>query len=310
MAECPFCGSPVTSHLISHGGTCPRCLAEIPGEDAATDPGAEVRAARERHDRRWITYRNYFLSAGAIGTVSLAGIAAITLALWPKPEVAALLDFDTLDFPMPEVVASEAMAVVPNTNDRIATTAAPPRPGSRPSATSATRFAPGQPIGGGTAGASDLADARGAETTGTRSRSGTGDVSGPSLALSPAVGSRPAVDLSLKAPRVRRDDNLVLSDPDAIRQMIGEYMREQIPQLNGCYDRRLKVHPNLGGRWKLQFVVDRDGDVEDAVVEPIEVSDAELEACIVSHVEREWEFGKVAMNQPVSRTLRFQPPRL
>ena len=310
MAECPFCGSPVTSHLVSHGGTCPRCLAEIPGEEAATDPGAEIRAARERHDRRWITYRNYFLSAGAIGTVSVAGIVAITLALWPKPQVAALLDFDKLDFPMPEVVASEAMAVVPPADDRIATVQAPPRPGTKPSATSATRFAPGQPIAGGTADAGDLADARGAETTGARTRTGTADPAGPSLGLSPAVGPRPTADLSLQAPRVRRDDNLVLSDPDAIRQMIGEYMREQIPQLNGCYDRRLKVDPGLGGRWKLQFVVDRDGSVEHAVVEPIEIADAELEACIVSHVEREWEFGKVAMNQPVSRTLRFQPPQL
>ena len=309
MAECPFCGSPVTRHLVAHGGTCPRCLAEIPGEEAATDPGAEVRAARERHDRRWITYRNHALSAATVGTVAVAGITAITLALWPEPEVAALLDFDRLDFPMPEVVASEAMAVVPAGQDD-GITRVPPPAGSRPTATSATRFAPNQPASGGTAGANDLADARGADTTRTRTRSGTAEVGSPALALSPAVGQRPSVDLSLQAPRVRRDDNLVLSDPDAIRQMIGEYMREQIPQLNGCYDRRLKVQPNLGGRWKLQFVVDRNGDVEDAVVDPIEVADAELEECIVHHVEREWEFGKVAMNQPVSRTLRFQPPKL
>jgi hypothetical protein len=187
---------------------------------------------------------------------------------------------------------------------------ATPPPAKKPTATGASRFAPPRPIDGEAAGAADLAEAGATSGSTTRTRSGTADPTAPSLALSPAVGQRGSIDLSLQAPRVRRDDNLVLSDPDAIRQMIGEYMREQIPQLNGCYDRRLKVVPALGGRWKLQFVVDRSGEVEDAVVEPIEMADPELEACIVHHVEREWEFGKVAMNQPVSRTLRFQPPRL
>ena len=38
--------------LVTFGGTCPKCFAEIPGEEAATDPGADVRAAIERRAAR------------------------------------------------------------------------------------------------------------------------------------------------------------------------------------------------------------------------------------------------------------------
>jgi hypothetical protein len=313
LAECPFCGSAVARTLLADGGTCPKCLAEIPGEEAPTDPGAEIRAALERRDRRWVTVRNAVLSTSAVAVVTIAGIVAITLALWPKPEVAALLDFDTLDFPMPEVVGSEtAMAVV---KPRLEVVRASPgvsrtiTVGPAPSVSGASRYAPPGGSAGGTATANDLPGNTVAEApAGTRgTRSGTAGPSGPALGISPTAGSRSGVSLGLEAPRVRRDDNLVLSDPDAIRQMIGEYMAEQIPQLNVCYDRRLKASPALRGRWRLQFTVNREGEVEHAMVEAIERSDQELEKCIASHVEREWEFGKVAMAQPVSRTLRFQP---
>jgi hypothetical protein len=301
LAECPFCGSALARNLLADGGTCPKCLAEIPGEEAPTDPGAEIRAALERRDRRWVTVRNAVLSTSAIGIVAIAGVVAITLALWPEPEVAALLDFDTLDFPMPEVVGSEtAMAVVKPRPDVVRTT---------PAVSGASRFTPPGGVAGGTATANDLPGSTVAVAPdGPRgSRSGTAGPTGPALGISPTAGSRSGVSLALDTPKVRRDDNLVLSDPDAIRQMIGEYMAEQIPQLNVCYDRRLKASPTLRGRWKLQFTVNRNGEVEHAVVEAIERSDQELEKCIATHVAREWEFGKVAMDQPVSRTLRFQP---
>ena len=56
MGPCPFCGKGVERDILVNGGRCPHCLIEIPGEEAATNPGegalaqqaAESRAARPR----------------------------------------------------------------------------------------------------------------------------------------------------------------------------------------------------------------------------------------------------------------------
>ena len=55
-----------------YGGPCPKCFAEIPGEEAPTDPGAEARAIQERKDRRGATIRAF---------VGLAAMAAVAIGL-------------------------------------------------------------------------------------------------------------------------------------------------------------------------------------------------------------------------------------
>ena len=47
MGACPFCKGDVDEDILTFGGRCPRCLIEIPGEEAPTDPGGEARAAQE-----------------------------------------------------------------------------------------------------------------------------------------------------------------------------------------------------------------------------------------------------------------------
>ena len=44
MGQCPFCKNQVSAELLRDGGACPHCLNDIPGEDAATDPGVALRA--------------------------------------------------------------------------------------------------------------------------------------------------------------------------------------------------------------------------------------------------------------------------
>lgn len=320
MAECPFCGSSASEDLITYGGTCPKCFAEIPGEEAPTDPGAEVRAVQERRDRRRATFRAALGLAAMLAIVGCAGVTALTVVLWPEPEVAEMLDFDTLDFPMPEIVATDDRPDAGGTQVAVAA----PQPGTAPKAGSsggsrptssggasgAEKFAKGgSPIADGGASAADLGGDGVASTEGPRGlRTGTGPAA-PDMNLAGPTSSQRAgiADLSLEAPKVRRDDNLVLDDPDAIRDMIGEYMVQYIPALNVCYDRRLKVVPSLKGRWLLNFTVTTSGKVKAASVKAEDGGDPELEQCLVEHIEDNWKFGKISRDQPVRRTLRFQP---
>lgn len=282
LAECPFCGSEVTDDLVSFGGTCPKCFAEIPGEEAATDPGVDVRNAQERRDRRRASFRTMASLAVLLVIVSCTGIAAFVTVLWPEPDVAEILDFDTLDFPMPvELLGVEEAPVEPG-----------PRP-ARP-----TRPTPVEPA--------------------TDAVTSTDGVRRPRTEIGPLVptkavpgvkpGSKPGtVDLSMDAPTVRRDDNLVLSDPEAIRDMIGERLVEFIPGLKVCYDRRLKAVPTLQGRWRLRFTIATSGRVFASDATGLDKRDAELEKCLSEHMTEQWRFGRISVSQPVQRTLRFQP---
>jgi hypothetical protein len=284
LAECPFCGSEVSDDLVTFGGTCPKCFAEIPGEEAATDPGVDVRNAQDRRDRQRATLRTVAGLATLLMLVSCTGVAALVTVLWPEPTVAGILDFDTLDFPMPEELVGVEMPPVE---------AEPkgPRPSERP-----------EPI-----------------VTGPATAPGTDGLRRPRTEIGPLVPPKPvpgvkpgtgrpgSVDLSLGTPTVRRDDNLVLSDPEAIRDMIGERMVEFIPGLTVCYDRRLKTTPTLKGRWRLRFTVGTSGRVSAADASGLDTADAELEKCLVSHISEQWTFGRITIAQPVQRTLRFQP---
>jgi hypothetical protein len=270
VAECPFCGSQVTEDLVIYGGTCPRCFAEIPGEEAATDPGEDVKARQDRWDR--FRARVPMLLGLLVLTliVGCTGLTALVVVVWPEPEVAAILDFDALDYPMPDLVGVTDAGGGGATPPEPTSSASAPRPSPRPTS---SRPAPERP--------------------------------GPVASTSPHPSG--SVDLSLEGPRVRRDDNVVLSDPDAIRDMIGERMVEFIPGLKVCYDRRLKVSPSLRGRWRLSFTVAPSGEVSRAAAVGLDKGDAELESCLKSHVEKNWRFGQITIAQPVQRTIRFYP---
>lgn len=290
QVECPFCGSEVGAELVTYGGTCPKCFAEIPGDEAPTDPGAEVRAAQDRKDRA----RGLLPLAVAMGMllalVTCTGATALAFALWPEPEVAQLLDFDALDIEMPEIVegTDEMLAKV----DPPAPDAAP-----KPAAPSPNGKAPSDGVASG-----DLVP---------RPRPGTAEPDGPMTGLDEtATGGRaPGLDgFDVKGPKVRRDANLVLSDPDAIRDMISERMVEFIPGLKVCYDRRLKVMPTLKGSWLLTFQVEKDGTVTNAKATAKDRPDPELEECLAAHIGSRWTFGRISRAQPVSKTVKFTAP--
>lgn len=267
VGDCPFCGSKVPEDLVTFGGVCPTCFAEIPGEEAATDPGEQVKAQNAQRDRMRATARTLL---PLVVIVPVLGVLAL-LALWfltrPAPEV-VLLDFDEFeDYPMPELVAA-----APEPDDGVAAV----EPAE----------AAGTPEGAATGGS--VAPA-------------------PSPRPQPARAApepAPALGFGLDVNASRRAE--VLDDPEAIRQMIGDRLTGYAPRLNACYERELKNDEDLAGRWRVGFTVDKEGRVREPVAEALSGSVPQFEACLVSEMAR-WTFGRITQDQPVRKTFTFRP---
>ncbi|MCO4744596.1 MAG: AgmX/PglI C-terminal domain-containing protein [Proteobacteria bacterium] len=78
MEPCPFCNTPVDGDLIRFGGTCPSCFGEIPGEEAATDPGEAVKAAQVQQDEARVRRRMMVPAImGALALLALGSAACL-----------------------------------------------------------------------------------------------------------------------------------------------------------------------------------------------------------------------------------------
>lgn len=298
-----------------YGGPCPKCFAEIPGEEAPTDPGAEARAVQERKDRRGATIRAAIGMGAMMALVSCAGMGALAVVLWPEPEV-AVLDFDSaeFDYPAMELVGSPETPEGEGDGDVEVAKASPkpssqprPRPDIDPSAYGKVEV-PGSD--GVDAGAALGKDDGVAQVDGTRGTRGSdGPAAGPA-GIDGVGGGQEAqqggIGLELDL-QVKRRSGVVLSDPDQIRQMIGKLMSRQVSKLSYCYERRLKQAPTLGGRWLIKYTVSKDGKAINASATGRDTSDAELEACLVKNIESKWMFDEIVRAQPVQKTLTFRP---
>lgn len=314
MGECPFCGGEVAEELTTFGGTCPKCFVHIPGEEAATDPGDDVKAALEASDRARSKRRALMPVFAAIPVVlGLVGVAAWYL-LRPVPTV-DMLDFDLVDSTfVPEIVAApepveEAADEAPVTGStaRVGSGARPaPDGGGLPASRLLATPATGLSDGG--LRASDL----GTPTQGIRSSEevrsrASGVATGPaslSGGLSTGGSGSGTLDFGLDVTNERKAG--VLEDPEAIRQMIAERMSGQMQQLNSCYERQLKAEPGLSGRWRIRYTVGADGTVRDASVVGLNGANREFEQCMIGIMNR-WRFGRIIRDQPVQRTVAFRP---
>lgn len=268
MGECPFCSSEVGDDLITFGGTCPKCFADIPGEEAATDPGEDVKAEQARRDQMRATMRTVLPLLMAIPVVAVLAIAALWfVVLRPEPQV-MLLDFDEGDdYPIPELVAAAPEPEVEpdrvETNDGVAAA-----PDNAPAPDNALAPKPAAPK--------------------------------PRVDPAPSGG----LNLSLDVSASRR--GVVLDDPEAIREMIGKRLTGFAPRLNGCYERELKNDENLAGRWRIAFVIGTDGKTKSVTAEALSGSVPSFETCLGGEVGK-WQFERIARDQPVRKTFTFRP---
>lgn len=99
MEPCPFCNTPVDGDLIRFGGTCPSCFGEIPGEEAATDPGEAVKAAQTREDEARVRRRMLgpmiglaFLGVGLAGVACFLGYQSMNTQTEVAVEIADVTD--------------------------------------------------------------------------------------------------------------------------------------------------------------------------------------------------------------------------
>lgn len=293
-AHCPFCKQPIPAELAQHGGNCPKCMLEIPGEDAPTDPGAHVRQKQEEAQR--VADARQQRRSWAIWGVAATGLLGLAVfGAWKYQQHREAVTYDLDDYyvmPLEDiVVATEPSAPV-----------APVQVAS----------AQGAPSGSGTRHASSPPPAvaasgtppEGAAADGLARPSGGSSASDAVPAdLAAALSSGGSVGLGGASIGVSRPD-VVLSDPAEIRAMIGRVLSGSRPQLNACYQQRLKQVPDLRGTWDLSFTVSKDGVAGAIDAKGRGAGDRELEACMERSVAG-WKFMKVASPAPVQVPFQF-----
>jgi hypothetical protein len=316
---CPFCKGAVSADVIRFGGNCPHCMLEIPGEEAPTDPGAEVRKRKEEEDRvrAEAERKRSRTTAIAVSLLLVVGIGGVSFAWYRKQnEQAAVLDMEEyyqVDFAsLPGQQPAPADGAVAAAPQGAVAAAVKPAVGSKSAASrlQAARpdvLAADAPIVTGTTASGDGAVA----ATGGLKRASSGDAL-PADALPTAVAVGPTstggssrfggADISVS--RVGMD--VVLSDEAAIYEMAKRVINASSAQLQTCYNNRLKQVESLKGGWKVSFVIGKDGMTKDVGVSALNAADTELEQCMTRAVQG-WRFQRVSKDQPVTKTYRFGP---
>ncbi|MES2644225.1 MAG: protein kinase [Myxococcota bacterium] len=106
------------------------------------------------------------------------------------------------------------------------------------------------------------------------------------------------------APREDHPPTGGLTDNDEIIAMAKAVINASSPQLQGCYNERLKQVEGLKGAWEVSFTIAKDGATTSVHVSGVNGSDAELEACMARQVTA-WQFQPIVKAQPIKKTYRF-----
>lgn len=299
MPVCPFCHQEIDEHLAVHGGTCPSCFAEIPGEEAPTDPGDQVKARQQVEDARHVQRSRIPLVLVLLFLVSLVG-GATWIALRPEPPM-PVLDFDELGYPEIEIVAAPEDAPEPVPDAAPAPRRRQPQ-GERQTGLDRLLGEEGPNLDG-------VAIAEAGAATGTRGTRDVGDAGGdivpdqislrgPSFGLS----TDDAAVMSVQRRRMRGE---TLTDDSVIIEMVRGVLDAETPRLQTCYQRSLRTREDLGGSWVLEFVLNTEGQATNITVTGQEMADEEMERCIAQKVQ-DWFFQPIKADLPVRKTLRFR----
>lgn len=85
MGQCPFCRESVDADVLVNGGRCPSCLIEIPGEEAATDPGEDALARQAAETEAARRSPLPMVAAAALALVVAGGIGWSMMSPAPEP---------------------------------------------------------------------------------------------------------------------------------------------------------------------------------------------------------------------------------
>lgn len=322
MEACPFCSTSIDEDVVVYGGTCPSCFAHIPGEEAATDPGEDVKLAQAAQDRQRAKRRALMPLLLAVPVVLAVVGGALYLALRPAPEL-AMLDLDDGEFYSPDldvlIVAQVSDERTAAANDTGAPAARSNGDKPRVAATKRkvdSRAAPvmTRPKLSGASGGDDaellanLGPGEGEDLV--RKVRGGADLAPSGLAddldiagglTSSSVGS---AGFQMDAGKVSQSGP-PLSDPQKIAYMVQRVLRKQLPRLKGCYEGSLRANPQLRGSWVVTFTIETDGSVGKARAVGRDMADPALEECLTRRVDA-WRFNRIVKPQPVKKTVEFK----
>ena len=269
MGACPFCNGEIAEDLERFGGTCPHCFAEIPGEEAATDPGEEVKAQLRAEDERRRKFRSA-LPVFIATPIVLAVIVLVWINFRPPPVVEPL-DFDggELDFEIELAVFDSDAFHEERLAMKAAAAAAARRKGSRPKAAAviASQEEPAtpEPPQGGSAEA-------------------------------------PKGDLLFAA----RRKAAILTDRGDIAAAFKDTFAARQRRLTSCFEDARKVSPKLAGDWQFSIVVDTEGRFTEVAVNGKQVANAPFEKCLEREVGS-WRIdGRLEQPWPVSFPISFK----
>ncbi len=305
---CPFCKGGVPADLLQFGGNCPRCLLEIPGEEAPTDPGAVARqkaaadaAVKAKSDRK----RNAIY--GVLAAFAVAAVGAVVVVQAQQEKAARTYEMpDDLYLPPLQEAAARPAPDAPGVATASATPSAPNGRGhDTPRSLTALNAAPnlGDPniAAALAAGTPPPSGSQQPISSGPRGSTANATIDAP-LAMSTG-GQSNTVAMDATPITVSAGDK-PLSDESEVFAMIKQIMGRYNPQIQNCYNSRLKQVPDLAGGWKLSFAVQKDGSVKGVSVDPVGSHDTLLEACMAKTVAA-WHFGRITYEQPVTKTIRF-----
>lgn len=307
-ASCPFCKGTVPQDTLRFGANCPHCMLEIPGEEAPTDPGLEMRQRKEQEERarrQREASRTRVVAGLAFGVLLVAGAAGAWS--WRRYQDSLAydigeyfqIDLDEIEGPPPVAAVTEAL---PAAGSPAAGSPAAGSPAGSPAGRSPRLVTP-RPIGD-TIVLGVSAEASASEAAGGPKRSSDGalaDVApagmGASVSNSVAIG-----EIGL---RRESDANAVLTDQTEMLAMAKRFAAAYRTQLQTCYVQRLKQGSTLEGTWKVSFVITPDGLTRDVAVSGVGVKDGELETCMKSTVGK-WKFQKIARALPINLPIPFR----
>lgn len=301
LSNCPFCHGEVDEVLVLHGGTCPHCFGEIPGEETPTDPGEEVKAQMDAELEARSRRKALIPLLGAAAVAVIAVGAAAYVALQPEAEAEPIvleidfldgIDFDEYKEPEPEVADARPKprrqprggtlesAMIGSSGKRSLDLGNPDIPSDDAVASAGgSRFR-------GSGASSD--DAPAIRSIGTNDPGAVGGNAGDFM---PQVAAR-------------RSAPLLESRAD-VEAAIIDLWRSRQARLVQCYERRLKGNPDLRGEWRLSFTVQTSGRFADVQVTPVKGSDAELESCVREQVQAWGIYGQLTQPTPIKLPLRF-----
>lgn len=94
--------------------------------------------------------------------------------------------------------------------------------------------------------------------------------------------------------------------PVGLKQAVLAMWRDNGPTLQACHAARLADRPDLRGTWNVRFMVETDGEINDAVANGADMADAALEDCLTGKVDS-WSLDiELPKRRPVKLPLRFE----